>query len=324
MKIAFIGQEISPSTIAETQKYVEQVSLCMAKMGHEIYIYDGVVDLIEKNDGKLKIKHIFSQNFFSKHLGEGLKIFFATLHAIFADYDVVHYQSQKTFFWSKILAKIQPHTKIVASFDLLCEFKNKPAPSLKITKEVKEILKYNLRSKRFALFAGTLTKDSGAHYLIEAFKYLEDTATTPNNFKLVLLQNGERDEEYVKYLHTLSENRSNIILLKGGNKKLMQQLFSHAYLFVESSESLSSPSELLLQAMSYGLAPIVSNIEENLEMVGEAGFKFVSKSVNNLREQLAFLLSRNDQVEQMGKLAKAKIEKEYSWETIAQKSIENN
>ena len=316
MRIAFIGQKVIPAKIGGTEKYVEEVSLCMARAGHSVFVY-GKTHASKK---MLANKNIYFISLPS--LGEFFETLLATLHAIFEKYDVIHFQSESTFFLSKLVGFLEPKTKIVSSFDLLCDLKNKPGSSVRATKEIDAISKLNIRSKRYMLFAHNLKKTSGAHYLIEAFKQMEDTAKTPNNFKLVLLEVGERDEDYVKYLHTISEGRSNIILIRPKSTKMSQQLFSHAYLFVESSEILENPSALLMKAMSFALTPVVSNIKENIEVVGEAGFSFVSKSVLELRDRLAYLLSRNDEVEKFGKLAKEKIEREYSWETIAQKSIE--
>lgn len=317
MRIAFIGEKIIPAKVKGTQKYVEEVSLCMAREGHSVFVYGAKKDISQKISGNENIRIIPLLN-----LGELLSTFFATLHALFAGYDVVHYQSENSFFLSRIINCIDPEVKIVASFDLLCEFKNKPSLGVRLVKETDAISKLNIRPKRFMLFAQKLTKESGAHFLIEAFKQLEDTAQTPNNFKLVLLETGERDEDYVKYLHTISENRSNIILIKPKSSKMTEQLFSHAYLFVEASDVLESQSVHLMKAMSFALAPIVSNIKENIDVIGYAGFSFESKSIIELRDKLAYLLSRNDEVEKFGKMAREKIEREYSWEKIAQKTIE--
>lgn len=307
-----------------TQKYVERVSECMAELGHDVTIYCANEHFDKKEYARKKIKLFFCENFLGKVFGKTLNTFFASVHAILEHYDVVHIQSKKDFYLKKIFAKLSPETKVVASFDLLCELKSKPNVTVKISKAVDEIIKYQLRSKRYVLLASNLVKESGAHYAIEAFKSLEDTASIPNNFKLVLLEKGISDEQYLNYLRTITSGRSNIILINSSASKLCKQLFSHAYLFIQSSEVLSETSEALLSAMSHGVAPIVSNTKENLEVTKDVGFKFEAKSASSLREQLAYLLNRNEEVERAGKLARVEIEKAHSWETITQKSFASN
>jgi glycosyltransferase involved in cell wall biosynthesis len=138
---------------------------------------------------------------------------------------------------------------------------------------------------------------------------------------LVIVGDGFHTDEYVRYLHTISEGRSNIIFTGLQTGEPLEQLFSHAYLFVQSSES-EGMSIALLEAMSYGLTPLVSDIKENLEVVEGNGMSFSSKSVTDLRDKLAYLLNRTDEVEKFGALAKEKVRLEYSWDSIVKKTIE--
>lgn len=180
----------------------------------------------------------------------------------------------------------------------------------KITKSRYDISDLGLRDRRYLLFVGSLTKREGAHYLIEAFKQLEDTAKTPNNFKLAIAANGNDvdDEDYVKYLRTISEKRTNIIFFCARKKSTIKQLFSHAYLYVQPCES-TLPDNALFEAMKQGLAPLVSDVKKNIEIVSKSGFIFKAKSVVNLRDRLAYLLSRNEEVSIMGARAKSHIQK---------------
>jgi glycosyltransferase involved in cell wall biosynthesis len=170
-----------------------------------------------------------------------------------------------------------------------------------------------LRDHRYLLFVGSLTKREGIHYLIEAFKQLEDTAKTPNNFKLAIVANGNEadDEDYEKYLHLISEKRSNIIFFCVRSKTSIKQLLSHAYLYVQPSEKELSQGALL-EAMAFGTAPLVSDLKDHLEIIGNDGFSFKTKSVLDLRDRLAYLLSRQDEVSLMGERAKKLARKQSS------------
>ncbi|EKD58762.1 MAG: Glycosyltransferase [uncultured bacterium] len=321
MRIAFIGKEIVPANVSGIEKYVEEVSICMAEKNHDIFVYSSDRKVSQKMQDHENVKIIFLPSISGK-IGEMIQTFLASVHSVFAKYEVIHYQSKPTFFLSWIVKIFCKDVKIVSSFDLQCDFRNKPTITFSQANEKKIISKWNLRSKRFVLFAEELVKETGAHYLIEAFKQLEDTAKTPNNFKLVIFNTGNQDEDYVKYLHAISKGRANIILIENQSEKILWHFFLEAYIFVQASHFQQAPSSQLIKAMLCGLTSLVSDTKENIETIGNEGFSFKAKSVLDLRDKLAYLLSRNDEVEKIGKMAKEKIEREYGWEKIAQKTIE--
>lgn len=186
--------------------------------------------------------------------------------------------------------------------------------------ETGELAKWEIKEKKYILFVGRLIKHKGVHYLIEAFKQLEDTGKLPNGFKLVIVGEGFHTDDYVKYLKTISEGRSNIIFTGGQTGKTLEQLFSHAYLFVQPSE-YEGLSIALLEAMGYGLAPLVSDIKENMEAIKGTGLSFKTKDIHDLKNKLAYLLNRPGEAERLGKMAKERARNEYSWDSIVQKTI---
>jgi len=176
-------------------------------------------------------------------------------------------------------------------------------------KSAKTIARWGLRDKKYVLFAGELAKHEGIHFLIEAFKQLEDTAKTPNNFKLAMAGNDTGDDDYGHYLRTISEKRENIILIISDRRgSVIKQLIAQAYMFVAPSQSPSDPDMLSL-AMRSGLAPLVSDLPEHIEVVGEDGFVFQTKSIKDLADRLAYLLSRIDKVQAAGKRATIRAER---------------
>jgi glycosyltransferase involved in cell wall biosynthesis len=182
-----------------------------------------------------------------------------------------------------------------------------------------ELSGWNIRRKKYILSMGRLVKHKGVHYLVEAFKQLEDTNKLPNNFKLVIVGDGYFTDDYVRYLKTISQGRASIIFTGNQTGKTLSQLISNAYLFIQPSES-EGLSIALLEVMGHGIAPLVSDIQENIEAIGEVGFSFSNKNVDNLRDKLAYLLSKPDEVENMGKKSQQRIAKEFSWQSIAQKT----
>lgn len=192
--------------------------------------------------------------------------------------------------------------------------------AVKISKRTDKIAQWELKDRKYILSLGRLIKHKGVHYLIEAFKQLEDTAKTPNNFKLVIVGDGFHTDEYVRYLHTIAKGRKNIVFTGAQSGESVRQLFSHAYLFVQPSES-EGMSLALLEAMGFGLAPLVSDIKENIEVTGENSATFASKSVGDLKSKLAYLLSRPDEVFRIGEDAKKTVQEKYSWDSIAERTL---
>jgi glycosyltransferase involved in cell wall biosynthesis len=85
---------------------------------------------------------------------------------------------------------------------------------------------------------------------------------------------------------------------------------------VQPSES-EGLSIALLEAMSYGQACLVSDIEANKEALADTGYIFEDKNVSDLRSKLEYILANPDQLKIAGAKALARVKKEYNWNDIA-------
>lgn len=313
MRIAFIGQKNLQAKVGGVEKNVEEIALHLAKKGHMVFAY------VQNESEEKKIKNykgvriINIPSFGIKYLDNVAYVFLATAHAVFAGYDIVHLNIDKQKFSDAAMKIFKSCKKAVATFSV------PDGISISYTKKTNQISKWELKDKKYILMVERLVKESGAHYLIEAFKQLEDTARTSNNFKLVIASDGSSDREYVHYLNTICKGRVNIVFVGEQKGDALKQLFSHAYLFVRPCESCES-TQALLEAMGHGLTPLVSDIPENMNIIDGSGFSFVSKSIVDLRGRLAFLLSRSDEVERNSILAKKRIKKEFSWDSVVEKT----
>lgn len=367
MKIAFIGQKGIPAVSGGVEKHAEKLAVKLAGLGHKVFVY------VRNNytDKKLKefkgVKLIHLPSIPTKNLDAISHTFLTTVHALFQNYDAIHYQAIGPASLSWIIKLFKKKTALIATFHCQDYYHQKwgmfaraylrfgefvtckiPDKTIVVSKalrnyalekygldsifipngaEVKRnpqtdsLAGWGLKEKKYILSVSRLIKHKGVHYLIEAFKQLEDTNKLPNNFKLVITGDGYHTDDYVKYLKTISEKRNNIIFTGNQTGKTLEQLFSHAYLFVQPSES-EGLSIALLEAMGYGIFPLVSDIKENMEVVGKSGFSFQSKNVQDLKDKLAYLLNQPNEVQRIGKAVKEKVEKEYSWDSIAQKTVQ--
>jgi glycosyltransferase involved in cell wall biosynthesis len=169
------------------------------------------------------------------------------------------------------------------------------------------IRNYGLQGKDYIFFAARFVPEKGAHYLIEAFKRIN-----PDK-KLVLAGDGSYGDPYAA---ELKKNACENIIFPGFVQgRLLQEFLSNAYLYVLPSE-IEGFSTGLLEAMSYGNCVLVSDIEENFEVISEAGLTFQSKNVQALEAQLRFAFSNPELVALYGARARARVHSNFNWETV--------
>jgi len=218
---------------------------------------------------------------------------------------------------------VVPHKTIVVSNTLKAYVKNTYAKEPVVipngftaepTNETTELSKWNLQKNEYVLSVSRLIKHKGIHYLIEAFKNLEDQNRTRGK-KLVIAGEGFHTDKYVAYLKNISLGRPNIIFTGAQTGETLSQLFSHAYAFVQPSET-EGLSITLLEAMGYGKAIIASNIPENMEALSSNGSYFENGDANSLTQKLSELLENQELAVQLGKAAQVAVNEKYSWKKI--------
>jgi glycosyltransferase involved in cell wall biosynthesis len=367
MKIAFIGQKGIPAIAGGVEKHVEKLSTRLVAEGHEVTVYvrsHYTPATLETFQG-VKLVHVPSIH--TKHLDAISHTLFATLHALFAEYDVIHYQSIGPSILSIIPRLLKPKCRVVATFHSrdythkkwgwmartflhMAEYITCTVPERTIVSsetlidyakstygrtvtfipsgaevafesDTTVLSELGLRSKRYLLAVHRLVPHKGTHYLIKAFKELEDTNRIPNNFKLVIVGTHADTEEYEKFLKHLAEGRSNIIMAGERTGQAMESLYSHAYLYVQPSEQ-EGLSLALLEAMGHGLLPLVSDIEPHKEAVANTGAYFPVKDIEGLKKELAYFINKSDEVAVLGRAAQERVREHYSWEAVAKKTIE--
>lgn len=176
--------------------------------------------------------------------------------------------------------------------------------------EAREILEMGLEPRRYMFFASRLVREKGAHYLIEAFRQIE------TDFRLVIAGDAKGEDVYKQELQALAGDDSRIMFPGFVEGRALQELFSNAAIYVQPSE-IEGLSIALLEAMSYGNCCLVSDIPENKEAIGKAGFTFQNKSVDDLRNELSRLLASEELRSSVGDAARARVKECYNWDNIA-------
>ena len=182
-------------------------------------------------------------------------------------------------------------------------------PAEKITE------KYGLKKGEYFLFLARLVPEKGVHYLIEAFSALQ------TDKKLVIAGGNSNAEHYTEKIHRMAESDSRILFTGFVQGQLLEELYSNCYAFVLPSD-VEGMALSLLEAMSYGCCCVVSDIPENMEVVGEKAISFPKGDVQALRERLRQLADHPETVRRYAGEAADYICARYNWEDVAAKTRE--
>ena len=151
----------------------------------------------------------------------------------------------------------------------------------------RHLAKWGLEGQKYILSVGRITPEKGFDILIKAFL----GASTP--YKLVIAGGTEAETGYYRHLTGLSDP-DKIIFTGYVYGEALQQLYTHADLFVLSSVSEGFPF-VLLEAMSYGLPLLVSDIPATRLVTLSPRCYFPVGDVAALTAKIIGFIERNDQ-----------------------------
>ena len=102
--------------------------------------------------------------------------------------------------------------------------------------------------------------------------------------------------------------------------RVLEELYSNAYVFVLPSD-VEGMAISLLEAMSYGNCCLVSDIKENIEVVGDKAEAFAKGNVEDLKRKLTGLLKSPDIVDKYKKESSGFICAKYSWSDVLEQTL---
>lgn len=306
--IAVIGSKGMPSRVSGLEVYVQEICTALAR-DYDITVFcrKRYCDVLTNAYEGVRVVHVSSIN--TKHLDAITYSLFATLRALTEGYDLFWYQALGpaiTAYLPRIAGKNVLST--VHGLDWKREKFGKLASAVlkagehAIVRCADEIIVLNnsdrlhflqqwnreshlinngvdipkrnrlhdaadrfaLQDKGYIFFASRLVPEKNVHILIEAYNYL----TTDK--KLVIAGSGVHTSSYVESLYDLAAGNENVVFVGHVQGDMLSELYSNAYCYVLPS-TIEGQSIGLLEAMSYGLPCIASDIPENRETAhGEA------------------------------------------------------
>ena len=359
MNIAMIGQKgmVLGERGGGIERHVAEVSTHLVEAGHDVTVYARAKYAPEKPRTLRGVRLVFLPTIYKKNLEAIVHTLFASLHALFQGYDIIHYHGvgPATLAWiPRLFAR---RAKTIVTFHSQDQFHKKwnwfarrylafgeraaatfPHYCISVSHVIQvycrdhfhrevvyipngatpkrvdasnELEKFGLERQGYILNVGRIVPQKGLQFLIEAYKQIE------TDKQLVIVGGGGFSKDYEQSVRQLGKGRSDILFLGYQSGDALEQLFAHAYIYCQPSESEGLPV-VVLESMSYGVAPLVSNIPENLEAAHHAGFSFKNTDVEDLKKQLQYVLTHPEQVEEKGEEAQAVIETKFDWKLITQ------
>jgi len=178
-------------------------------------------------------------------------------------------------------------------------------PTIRKPEIIKE--RYGLNKDEYILFLARIVPEKGLDYLIEAYNNLN------TDKKLVIAGGASHTNSYLDTIKEKANKNKNIILTGFVQGKELDELYSNCYIYCLPSDVEGMPISLL-EAMSYGKNCVVSNIEENTQVVENMATTFEKSNSEDLTKKLIDVLEgKNRKTE---KELQDYILNKYNWDEI--------
>lgn len=352
LRVAFIGGRGVISKYSGIESYYEEVGRRLAEMGHEVTVYcrNYFTPRAAEHNGMRLVR---LPTLRSKHFETVIHTVLSTAHALTQNYDLVHYHALGAALfsfvprlagirttvtgqgldwqrrkWGRIASWILrlgenasakfPNGTMVVSRALQERYFETHGVStfyvpnggiLRERNQPRKILEWGLEPGGYLLFLGRFSPEKGCHLLVNAFEQIQ------TNAKLVMAGASSYCDDYSRELRNHASERIRILEWVAG--ETLDELLTNAMIFVLPSD-MEGLSLALLDAMGAGLCVLASDVPENREAIGDAGFTFKHGNAIDLADRIRFLIANPAVRESAGRMARKRIEQHYQWQTIAE------
>lgn len=310
LQIAMIGQRGVPATYGGIERHVEEIGARLASKGHEVVVFcrRSYEEEQPAEYRGMHLRHVGAPT--SKYFEAIAHSAVSTMAAMRLRPDVIHYHAlgpglvaplprafsgaqvaltvhgldderakwnasaQRVLRLAQWMSARVPDTTIGVSRALVAHYANRhgrrmiyvpngvdahePRPASEIVR------RFDLQPRSYVLFVGRFVPEKAPDLLIRAFQRVR------TDVRLVLAGGSSNTDEYVAELHRLARHDPRIVFTGYIYGDALAELYSNAAAFVQPSEVEGLPLTLL-EAASYGLPTVASDIAPNLEIVGSDG-----------------------------------------------------
>ena len=177
-----------------------------------------------------------------------------------------------------------------------------------------QLQKWDLENRKYILFLARIVPEKGLHYLLEAYKQID------NQMKLVIAGSGSHTDSYLESIKEAACDDERIVMTGFVSGDELEQLYANAYLYVLTSD-VEGMSLSLLEAMSYGNCCLVSDIPENMEVVGDACLSFRCGDICDLAAKISWALANPDEISRYRSIAAEHVLSRYRWDEITDRTV---
>lgn len=350
-----IGHKRIPGREGGVEVVVKELATQLVAMGHQVTAYNRCCKGADRKKNYQGVRLVWVPTINKKSLDAVVYSLLATLHALFGRYDVIHYHAigpgamlllphllgirtvatvhglnYKTPKWKGFAAwYIRQGEKIVARYadevivlsrDAQRYFEktygratryipNGVRPGqIRPAHRIKRC--WGLAGDDYFLFLSRIVPGKGLEYLVDA--YLQLPSSRP---KLVIAGDSVHVPAFYQSIREKIKGCPDVIFTGFVQGETLDELYSNARAFVFPSEAEGMPM-CLLEAMSYNCPCIVSNIPENVELIGGRAAFFQRKNSADLKramEQFLQPVPRPD--------TRAYVQEAFNWERVAQMTL---
>lgn len=371
MKIAFIGHKRIPSREGGIEIVVDELATRMVDRGHQIIAYnrrghnvagsefDGVANGHGKRFSYHGVNVVSVPTIEGKGLAALSSSFFATLQAIKARPDVIHYHAEgpcvmlrlahwagirtvatihgldwQRAKWGKFAStylKLGERTAatcadevIVLSRNMQEYFKNAYGRDTRFIPNgiaAKEIMPVDRINAMFGLVKDGYFLFLGRIVPEKGVHYLIEAFHRVHTDKKLVIAGGSSDSsDYQQRIQVMAESDPRIVLTGFVQGRVLQELFSNAYAYVMPSDLEGMPMSLL-EAMAYGNCCLTSDIPECTEVVEDKALAFPHGSVDDLAGTLQQMADDSAMVAWYRREAAGFITGKYSWDRVVDQTL---
>jgi glycosyltransferase involved in cell wall biosynthesis len=349
-RVAFIGGRGVVSKYSGIETYYEQVGWRLAEKGHDVTIYcrSYFTPAVTQDRGARIVR---LPTLRTKHLDTLVHTMLSTIHAMFCNYDIVHYHALGPALFSflprtcgkKTVVTVQgldwqrkKWGRLASSFLRLGERAavSFPNGTMVVSRTLQEY--YRARYGAETSYVPNGTEVRGLRLVRHLPKWGLETGNyvlflgrfSPEKNCHLLIRAYERIETSVKlvlaggssysseYVHELRRHASDRIrVLDWISGEALEELLANAMIFVLPSD-LEGLSLALLDAMGAGLCVLASDVPENRELVDGAGFTFRRRDDQDLERMLRRLINEESARKEAGRRAQERVRERYLWPGI--------
>lgn len=362
MKIAMIGHKRVPSREGGIEIVVEELSVRLASMGHQVVCYNRWEDFHSKtpapspNYKGIQLKKV--PTFKHSVLNAFVYSVLASVRAVCGNYDVIHFHAEgpaamtfipkifgipvvstihgldwqrakwggfatKYLLWGEKNAARYSDALLVLSRGNQIYFRDtygRKAICIPNGIEIKPYRKpeeisrlWGLEKNGYILFLARIVPEKGLHHLIEAYK------KTDTKKRLVIAGELAKNNHYVSQICHLALEDPRILMTDFVEGRVLEELLSNCSLYVLPSD-IEGMAISLLEALSYGVRCLVSDIEENVDASGGFAACFPRGDAVMLRIRLEELLEQDE--EEHDREAQIEfVRKHYNWDKTVEELL---